>query len=381
MTSKILHFVNLDTIGGVEELFIHFLLSQERSLHHLWVTSDGIHPYFEKMIGNNRPTCDFEKFVLGCKVPKFLRTWKRSQILKKSFTSIILWNRFDEIETHAPTIYYEHGASWMEPQTKKFGSFFEGIDAILANSNAAKRLLELKWGVKKDITVIENPLRPDLAIVERSRENFRTPFRIGCIGRLIPHKGICLAIETVRKLCHRGIACELFIAGAGPEKEALQKAAYGLPVHFRGVVRNVEVFYDSIDLLLVPSIREPLGLVALEAEARACPVCAASVDGLAESCVGPKIAPTLPLSKIGDFGGNIARMPDCVYDPLCDILSECKLLDPELIADTIQTIIETPGLYRKLSNEALAFIRGRENFNSYREKLLTFIKSTGRSKF
>jgi len=381
MESKILHFVNLDTIGGVEELCIHFIRSTKSSLHHLWVTSDSIHPHFDALIEQDRPSASYDKFVFGCKVPKFLRAWKRSHILKKSFTSVVLWNRFDEINTRSPKIYYEHGASWMVPQSRKLGPFFDGVDAICANSYAAKRLLELKWGVKKEITIIENPLRADLPIATHPRAQFRTPFRLGCIGRLIPHKGIALAIAALRELLSRNIACELFIAGEGSEKKALQKASCGLPVHFLGLVRDVAAFYDSIDLLLVPSIREPQGLVALEAQARACPVCAARVDGLAESCAGIHISPTLPLAQIADFGGSLVRMPDLVYDPHGDILTEPKLLDPNALADAIRTIIETPGLYQRYSSEALSFIQRRNNFAAYKEKLLTFIETTGRSKF
>ncbi|MDB6082046.1 MAG: glycosyltransferase [Chlamydiia bacterium] len=364
--------VNLDTIGGVEELFVHFLENAKAHRHHILVTGGKIHPYFLETITKYAASITYEKYLFGFKIPKVLRQLKRKYALQKKYAYIVLWNRFEKIKSSAKVIYYEHGASWIDPKGSNAGEFFNTVDFILANSKAAKRILELKWGIQKPIAVIDNPLRPDLPFSDTPRTEFHTPFRIGYIGRLIPLKGVALLLSALRILVNRGIAVELFIAGEGQEKAKLQLEAQGLPVHFYGAIDNVTAFYDSIDLLVIPSIREPLGLVALEAEARGVPVIASYVDGLPEAACGYCLPPTLTISRYPEFGGTLEKLPDVVYDPLNDSISPPRLLDPELIAERIEYLMNHPEEYQELSRAAIHFTKQRINFAQYAEKLLTF---------
>lgn len=377
MENEILHMINLDTIGGVEELFVHFLKESATHphRHHILVTGGKIHPHFQKIVSEYAASVTYEKYFLRLKLPKLLRALKRTFALKNK-SHIILWNRFDKIKPANPStkvIYYEHGASWIAPQSSGTSSFFDGIDVLLAASKAAKRILELKWGITKPISVVENPLRPDLRFAQNPRTTPHSPFRIGYIGRLIPLKGVALLISAVRLLTERQVPCELFIAGDGQEKEKLETIAKGLPITFYGAINDVTTFYDSIDLLVVPSIREPLGLVALEAEARGVPVIATCIDGLPESVHGYLLPPTLDISRYPEFGGTLEKLPDTVYDPLHNALAPPRLLDPRHIAECIEELITNPAEYQKLSKEALHFASCRTNFTQYAEKLLTFI--------
>ena len=373
MHKTILHIVNLDTVGGVEQLFVNFLEQAQRALHEIYITGDPIHEAFLSRINKTDATIHYEKYNFGMKLPRFLRSFKRRHLFGRDFSSIVLWNRLDKIETTRKLVYYEHGASWMERKSEKFDNLFSAIDLVLANSLASKRLLELKWKLTKPIQIVENPLRPDLEIAKRSRRLTHVPFRIGFIGRLIPLKGCALAIEALRILKARGHDVELSIAGTGPEKAKLSQRAENLPVFFFGTVLDITSFYDSIDLLLIPSIREPLGLVALEAQARGCPVIASAVDGLAEATSGIKLTPKIPLFSYPDYGGSMENLPDFVYDPITDSLEEPCLIDPGEMADAIEQLMKNRAEYERQSRVALDFTNKRKNFSSYVEKLLTFI--------
>lgn len=371
MPSDILHILNLDTIGGVEELFCNFIQYPTEHRHHVFVTGGKIHPHFEEAIYLNAASVNYEKYLFGVKIPKWIRKIRRDFVLSKNYTHIVLWNRFDKIESSAKVIYYEHGASWMHHKGKLATHFFDSVSTILANSDAAKKVLELKWGITKPITVIPNPLRGDIAIAKSAKTLQDRPIRLGCIGRLIPLKGFPLAIQALKELLQYGQKAELIIAGDGEERPHLERLCHGLPVTFLGPVKNVTAFYDSIDLLVIPSIREPLGLIALEAAARGTPVIAAQVDGLPEVAIGALIPPSLEMGRYPDFGGELKKLPDLVYNPQTGALEIPKLVDPSRIREEIVAFIDNPTRYQQASKTALEFAKSRESFADFAEKLLT----------
>jgi len=103
------------------------------------------------------------------------------------------------------------------------------------------------------------------------------PLTLGLLGQMSPHKGHEDAVEAMRFL---GSGYRLLIAGKGEKKyvSALRNKCAGLPVDFPGFVSLPE-FFDSIDVLLVPSWEEPFGLVVLEGMATGIPVIATAAGG------------------------------------------------------------------------------------------------------
>ncbi|MCE5294977.1 MAG: glycosyltransferase family 4 protein [Chlamydiales bacterium] len=362
------HVLNLDTLGGVEELFIHFLTHAKqlsRIKQHVLVTSNQPHPFFVSAL-KSADSVVVEKYIGPCKVPKFIRKFTRVRALKGADTTV-LWNRMESYPWPGKVIYYEHGASWI---AQKADGFFDSVDAILANSHAASRVLQLKWGIQTPITVITNPLKPTILRASTAKKAPQK-MRLGYIGRLIPLKGVCLLLHAIK-----GLDVTLTIAGCGPEKEHLVELAKKLdvPVTFLGAIKDVSGFYDSIDALIVPSIREPLGLVAQEAALRGCPVICSKVDGLPEVVQDTKtgfcIEPTLPLSMYSELGGRNQNMPDLVYNPTTDTLTTPKLLSPQDIASKITALIQNPELYESMSQNAIEFASQRPNFLQYTQSLL-----------
>lgn len=384
--NEVLHLVNLDTIGGVEELFAHFLdhATPYKIKHHVLVTGGKIHPHFSDSLKKNAASITYEKYFLSCKVPHFLRTFLKKRAFGKNISHILLWNRFDDLKDlkkDAKVIYYEHGASWMHDKSCSPPPFFKSVDSILANSTAAKEIILQKWQPKVPIAIVENPIRPDLAFARTHRSSFHTPFRLGFIGRLIPLKGVPLLLHALKLLVDNGHKVELQIAGMGQEKMSLQAQAHTLGIEkhiqFLGAVQNVAAFYDSIDLLVMPSIREPLGLVALEASSRACPVIASYIDGLAEAVQdgknGISLCPTRPVEEYVDFGGKLAGLPDLVFDPKQKSLQKPKIVSPEDIAKAIALLIDNPTRYVELSHNALDFAKKYPNFTTYTDELISHL--------
>lgn len=117
----------------------------------------------------------------------------------------------------------------------------------------------------------------------------KTGYRFVFCSRVAPHKGIHIVIDAARKLIELGENnFQIDIFGGGNIPDLLQKAhAYGLGNHIRygGLVGREEMLdrYAEYDALLFPTwMREPLGLVAIEAAAKGCIPILTAQTGAAE---------------------------------------------------------------------------------------------------
>lgn len=112
---------------------------------------------------------------------------------------------------------------------------------------------------------------------------------LGCIGRLHPvkgHRALLAMLPAIVRSCPRAL---LLVVGDGPERAACEHLAgsLGMTRHVRFLGRRSDVprLLSAIDLVLMPSRSEGLGLAAIEALAAARPVIAFAVGGLPEVVV------------------------------------------------------------------------------------------------
>jgi len=109
-----------------------------------------------------------------------------------------------------------------------------------------------------------------------------------CVGRLVPQKGIEHLIHAVPAIVWRHPEAKFVIVGEGWLKGHLEYLArssgHGWKIRFTGFLPDLEVIalMTSADVLVIPSIYEPFGIVALEGMAAGVPVVASQVGGLAE---------------------------------------------------------------------------------------------------
>lgn len=110
--------------------------------------------------------------------------------------------------------------------------------------------------------------------------------RLLCIGRLIPIKGHLVLLRALAQARSRVPGLTLDVAGRGPLEPALKELARELrvedAVRFLGFVSPVQTAVEQAAIVVVPSLGEGFGMVALEAMERARPVIASAVGGLPE---------------------------------------------------------------------------------------------------
>jgi glycosyltransferase involved in cell wall biosynthesis len=113
--------------------------------------------------------------------------------------------------------------------------------------------------------------------------------RLLCVGRLIPIKGHIVLLRAFAAARRQVPGLRLDIAGRGPLEPALRALARELgvsdAVRFLGHVAPIQGAIEESAVVVVPSMGEGFGMVALEAMERARPVIAAGIGGLGELVV------------------------------------------------------------------------------------------------
>jgi glycogen(starch) synthase len=175
-----------------------------------------------------------------------------------------------------------------------------GCDSILGQV-----LRAADWVVGCSAAVLEQGRQWAPEIIPRSSVIFNAPDtpslppaplpielpRLLYLGRLIPHKGADLALTAFASVFERFPQARLTIAGEGPERPRLEEQAVALGlkdvVEFTGRVspEHVPAIINSATVMIIPSWREGLPWVAMEAAHMARPIVATSVGGLPDVIV------------------------------------------------------------------------------------------------
>lgn len=201
-------------------------------------------------------------------------------------------------------IFTAHGWAFNEERPfwqKLIIKFFSWITVTLSHetiavSEAIKNDTK-KWpAVLKKILVIKNGIsEPEFFSREVARQrifakaNIHIPedaIVIGTIAELHRSKGLTYAIEAVAKLSPQNPNLYYFILGGGEEKERLEALVelYGLQGHvfLLGFVEEAARFLPAFDIFVLPSIKEGLPYVILEAGLASLPTIATNIAGIPE---------------------------------------------------------------------------------------------------
>ena len=134
------------------------------------------------------------------------------------------------------------------------------------------------------------------------------------LGRHVPQKGFDVLLRALAELRDRGLACDLILAGDGPEHAALQALAAELRltdrVRLTGRVDHAEAMrlFAGCTIFVLPSRHEPFGIVNLEAMAHARPIVASRVGGVPEIVCDDENGLLVPPGEAGALADALARL-------------------------------------------------------------------------
>lgn len=150
------------------------------------------------------------------------------------------------------------------------------------------------------------PLPPTATVADATR--------LLCLGRLVPAKGFDLALRAFGLIAARHPRVRLVIAGDGPERRSLEELAVA-----RGIADRVELLgrvrpeetgalIAASAVVLMPSLEETFGLVALETAQQGRPIVASRVEGLAEVVVDGETGLLVPPGDVEALAGAVAAL-------------------------------------------------------------------------
>jgi glycosyltransferase involved in cell wall biosynthesis len=135
---------------------------------------------------------------------------------------------------------------------------------------------------------------------------------IGCLAGLDERKGHEYLLQAAASLKADGLKLCYKIAGDGPLRHSLEQQASRLglqdEVSFLGFVADPAEFLAQVDVLVMPSLYEGLGVAVLEAMAAGKAVIATRVGGLPESIVEGVTGLLVPPRDAGTLAEAIAKL-------------------------------------------------------------------------
>ena len=168
---------------------------------------------------------------------------------------------------------------------------------------------------------IYNALPGYIQITDKKREN-KNIITIGVVSRLEHIKGMDLVVPAFAKVYDKHKNVRLLVVGDGSLRHQMEEDASRSHlckiIEFAGMQqqRDLQSYYDKIDVLLMPSRSEGFGLTAIEGMARGCVLVASNTGGLPE------------VVREGYVG--LLHQPESVDDlanKICSLIENPKLLE------------------------------------------------------
>ncbi|MDZ7910284.1 MAG: glycosyltransferase family 4 protein [Rhodococcus sp. (in: high G+C Gram-positive bacteria)] len=227
---------------------------------------------------------------------------------------------------------------------------------VVVNSLASRKVIYESWPrLDGRIQLIYNGIAQKNATTSGILISKAAGIRIVLVGRLSPRKGTDVALEALANLVEQGLDVSIALCGdTYPgyewfEDDLRRRAArddLNGRVQFCGYITNVRDYLEMADIVIVPSIAEPFGNVAVEAQLAARPVVASNVQGLAE----------------------------IIDDGRTGLL--CPAGDHVKIAEAVLMLVKDPGWSAKIAQAGYDSAVMRFSVERYRESIVSAVEES-----
>jgi glycosyltransferase involved in cell wall biosynthesis len=372
LRKKIIHQLSLSDIGGVQRSFaLYYLYALKKSdfqhsiysMHNLIENFSDLKNY-HNIINNSLINKIKFLFFLFSKnyIVHFYNNLGSSSVYK-------LLN----IIPSSNIIFHERGTVWnaKDEDFNIYRSNANKAKIIIANSNASKSMLIKRFGIDDNkIKVIYNGfLTKHDNFIPKNSERYSDRFNVGFLGRLDTPKGVHVLINAAKKLTEY----DFFIAGKGILENELKELAEGHKnIIFLGSTKEPLEFISKMDLMIVPSVREPLGNTIIESGYCKKPVIASNVDGIAEiikhGIGGILIEPDKEIT-ISEISKNEVPMPKVVINPNTQELQKPKEIDPLKLCESIVFMASNSNIRELYGKNLHKTVKEKFNIENYYEML------------
>ena len=382
---NILHFINLSHLGGIERQFQRFItfFNKRRGRyadydHSVLSYLSSIHKDLSEDINKS---CErvhiFKKTFPDLFFHPLIRPLRCSHLFKANSYDVLITKSFLKNCTQKRTIehfpglnlFYDEGWSTNANPEEDLSIF----DGFIVNSTSTMETLIKKFAVPSEyVKVLHNSYpehfdaidRPEEKALVRKRLNVSKSDKIVLgLGRFRFMKGFTVLIEAFRYI--KSLGTKLLLVGDGKIRPVIQQLIDDYQLGDRVMVvghssKPVE-FYRASDLFVLPSCREPFGIVLLEAAILKIPIIANDLDGVRDTIRDESFGYLIPPEKApADFPYiNLRAIPEEVYYPGRDELAPPLFPEPKKLAEQIEYALEhhsesnakAERLYKRVKDE------------------------------
>lgn len=166
---------------------------------------------------------------------------------------------------------------------------------VIVNSQHMLRELQHQFNMPADkISVIPNGIDPDQFDFDFDAAPMRRQFAaehqkiVLFVGRMVREKGVHVLLQAAQSILAAVPGTQFLLVGTGYYLDDLKALANNLGVqhnvHFLGYVSDHDLLrlYKCADVVVIPSLYEPFGIVALEGMAAQVPVVTSDTGGLVD---------------------------------------------------------------------------------------------------
>ncbi|HWO43595.1 MAG TPA: glycosyltransferase family 4 protein, partial [Candidatus Eisenbacteria bacterium] len=186
------------------------------------------------------------------------------------------------------------------------------VDGVVAISRRIGELLAQAGVEQGRIRVIHSGIELPKLQVDAGRATSWNGAVVGTAGVLEERKGHRYLLEAAAILKEQGVPVRYRIAGSGAMsarlREMVSRSGLQAEVELLGFVDDIWRFLESIDIFVLPSLHEGLGVAVLEAMAAGKPVVASRVGGLVDSVVDSVSGFLVEPRDPGALAGAIRRL-------------------------------------------------------------------------
>lgn len=171
---------------------------------------------------------------------------------------------------------------------------FESWEVIVNSQHMLAELQRLFSMPSNKITVIPNGIDPEQFDFEFDPRPLRSQYAadwqkiVLYVGRMVLEKGVQVLLHAARQVVNAAPGTRFLMVGTGYYLDDLKQQAAGLgighDVQFLGYVSDDDLrrLYKIADVVCIPSLYEPFGIVALEGMAASVPVVTSDAGGLTD---------------------------------------------------------------------------------------------------
>jgi glycosyltransferase involved in cell wall biosynthesis len=317
---RVLHAIAPSKMAGAETFLARLMrrASLDQFVTHFLTSRSQAN---DELLAANLP---FDRVAIGGKanllaVPRLAAAARRFQadVLHSHLSTASWWCGWLEQFGGPPSIGHVHGftsARWHSLQSH-----------LIACSHAVKQDLIDKGITSDRITVMHYPIdandiRPSRSADEVRRELGATPDTpiVGTFAHLSPKKGHRELVQAAALVLSCMPKAQFWCFGDGPLRAEIEQTARDLGIADRfklfGFRRDVADLMHAIDVMCLPSRREPFGLVYVEAALAEKPVVACDAGGAPEviehGATGLLVPPRTDTSEPSS---NIAPLADAIF--------------------------------------------------------------------